>query len=511
MPGTPSATAPFSRVLIANRGEIAVRVVRACRDLGVSPVAVYSDADREALHVRLADAAVRLGPAPAAESYLRIDRLLEAARTSGAQAIHPGYGFLSESARFARAVGEAGLVFVGPSPEAMEAMGDKTAARRTMAAAGVPVIPGSSHPPADANAAAAEASALGFPVLLKASAGGGGKGMRLCDSEEGVLRAFDSARREALAAFGDDTVYVEKALIRPRHVEIQVLADRHGQVIHLGERDCSVQRRHQKVIEETPCPVLDPEGRAAMGEAAVAAARVVGYVGAGTVEFLRDSHGAFYFLEMNTRIQVEHPITELVTGVDLVGWQLRIAAGEPLSLRQRDVELRGHAVECRIYAEDPDRGWMPSPGRICRYVSPTGPGIREDTGVYAGWVVPLDYDPMLSKLCAWGPDRPKALARMRRALAELQIDGVATNVAWHSRVLDHPALRAGEYDTGFVGSLEATPAGSDPRLDDLCAAALVLEALQANGSGGAAPSDGRSGLSAWRRSPEVPWRTGGLL
>ncbi len=501
---------PFPRILVANRGEIAVRVIRACRDLGISPVAVYSDADRAALHVRLADAAVRLGPPEAAESYLVVERLLQAARDTGARAIHPGYGFLSENAGFARACEEAGLVFVGPSAAAIEAMGDKTAARRTMSAAGVSVIPGSLQPPSDGAAALAEAKALGFPVLLKAAAGGGGKGMRLCEDEGAVRAAFDSAQREALAAFGDGTVYVEKALVRPRHVEIQVLADAHGHVIHLGERDCSVQRRHQKVIEECPCPVLDPESREAMGRAAVAAARAVGYVGAGTVEFLRDSSGEFYFLEMNTRIQVEHPITELVTGTDLVAWQLRIAAGERLTLSQEDVSLHGHAIECRIYAEDPERGWMPSPGRISALVSPTGPGIREDTGVYAGWEVPVHYDPMLSKLCAWGPDRDAALARMRRALAETRVDGLATNVAWHARVLEHPELLAGEYDTGFVGRLEADPGDVDPRLSDLCAAALVLEAL--HGEGAAAPARrAASGPSSWRRTPGAPWRSGGLL
>jgi acetyl-CoA carboxylase biotin carboxylase subunit len=512
----------FRRVLIANRGEIAVRVIRACRDLGVSPVAVYSDADRGALHVRLADLAVRLGPAEAAQSYLRADLVLEAAQSVGADAIHPGYGFLSENAAFARACAEAGIVFVGPSPYAMEAMGDKTAARATMAAAGVPIIPGANEAPADGQAALAEVERIGLPVMLKAAAGGGGKGMRLVQSVDEVVAGFDAARREALAAFGDGTIYVEKALIRPRHVEIQVLADGHGTVLHVGERDCSIQRRHQKVVEETPCPALDDGVREAMGEAAVAAARAVDYVGAGTVEFLREQSGEFHFLEMNTRIQVEHPITELVTGVDLVAWQLRIAAGERLSLTQDDIRPQGAALECRVYAEDPDRGWMPSPGLITTLREPQGPGVRVDSGVYEGWEVPIHYDPMLSKLCTWGPDRATVLARMRRAVSEYRVDGPATNLAWLSRVLDHPEMVSGDYDTGFVGRMAASEDGraaddgddgddGDDAADDLVAVAMVLEALCAGAAGAATDSRSGGGRSAWRTTTPSPWRSGGLL
>ncbi len=506
----------FRRVLIANRGEIAVRVIRACRDLGISPVAVYSDADREALHVRMADAAVRLGPAPAAESYLLADRVLEAAKATGADAVHPGYGFLSENSSFAKACADAGITFVGPSIHAIEQMGDKTAARATMAAAGVPVIPGTADAPAGGQAALLEVQRIGVPVMLKAAAGGGGKGMRLVHDEGDVLTAFEAARREALGAFGDGTVYVEKALIRPRHVEVQVLADGHGNVLSLGERDCSVQRRHQKVIEETPCPVLDDDVRRAMGQAAVAAARAVDYLGAGTVEFLRDQSGEFHFLEMNTRIQVEHPITELVTGVVLVAWQLRIAAGEALPMTQEQVDAgtRGAAVECRIYAEDPDRGWMPSPARITTLREPDGPGVRSDSGVYEGWDVPIHYDPMLSKLCAWGPDRATALARMRRAVAECRVDGPATNLAWLRRVLDHPDLVSGDYDTGLVDRLEAAAAdeGAVDPSHDLAVAAMVLERLATSPNGQAGPgSSSAGGRSAWRSTASAPWRSGGLL
>ncbi len=502
----------FRRVLIANRGEIAVRIVRACRDLGISPVAVYSDADREALHVRMADRAVRLGPAPAAESYLRADLVLEAARATGAEAVHPGYGFLSENAQFAEACAAQGVVFVGPSSRAISAMGDKTAARATMEAAGVPVIPGSSQSPPDGEAALVEARRVGLPVMLKAAAGGGGKGMRLVTEEDQVIASFEAARREALASFGDGAVYVERALVRPRHVEVQVLADGRGAVLHVGERDCSIQRRHQKVVEETPCPALDESVRVAMGRAAVEAARAVDYVGAGTVEFLRDASGEFHFLEMNTRIQVEHPITEMVTGVDLVAWQLRIAAGEALTLTQDEIRPVGAAMECRVYAEDPDRGWMPSPGRIHSLRPPAGPGVRVDSGVYAGWDVPIHYDPMLSKLCTWGPDRDTALARMRRAVAEYRIDGHATNLRWLGRVLEHPDFVAGDYDTGFVERLPSPEVGSvEEGADDVVVAAMVLESLA--GAGGAtegASSSEAAGRSAWRSS-RATWRSGGLL
>ncbi|HET8644606.1 MAG TPA: biotin carboxylase N-terminal domain-containing protein, partial [Vicinamibacteria bacterium] len=406
----------FTKVLIANRGEIAVRVVRACRDLGLRSVAIYSEADRAALHVALADEAYPVGAAPARESYLRVEAVLEAARRSGAEAVHPGYGFLAENAEFARACEEAGLVFVGPPSPTIAALGEKTAARRLAVEAGVPVVPGTLEPVSGPEQARAEALRLGLPVMLKAAAGGGGKGLRLVARAEDLAGACERAASEALSAFGDGSLYVEKALERPRHVEVQVLADGHGNVVHLFERECSVQRRHQKVLEETPSPALTPEVRLRMGELAVALARRAGYRNAGTFEFLVDAGGEPYFLEANTRLQVEHPITEMVVGVDLVQLQLRIAQGERLPFAQGDLAQRGHAIECRVYAEDPDQGFLPSPGRIVGLRAPSGPGIRDDTGIYEGWEVPVHYDPLLSKLIAYGADRAQALARLRRAL-----------------------------------------------------------------------------------------------
>lgn len=440
----------FKKVLIANRGEIAVRVMRSLREMGIATVAVYSEADRKALHVRMADEAYCVGPAPSAESYLRAEVILDVARKSGAEAIHPGYGFLSENADFARACEAAGITFIGPKPYAIEAMGEKTRARQLMEKAGVPLVPGTKDAVEDAAEALAIAEKMGFPVLVKASAGGGGKGMRRVDDPAEFVQSFEGARREALSAFGNGDVYVEKYVLNPRHVEIQVLADGHGNVVHLFERDCSVQRRHQKIIEETPCPVLKEETRQRMGQVACDAARAVDYIGAGTVEFLLDANGDFYFLEMNTRLQVEHPITEMITGLDLVRWQVHIAAGHPLDFEQSQVTRRGAAVECRIYAEDPENNFMPSPGPLHVLKTPSGPGVREDGGVYEGGEVTVHYDPMIAKLITWGEDRQHAIERMRRALSEYVVGGIATNIAFHREVLDHPDFVSGEYTTDFV-------------------------------------------------------------
>src|SRR3954454_15548773 len=449
-------SSPIRRVLVANRGEIAVRVMRTCHERGLETVAVYSDVDRLAPHVQVADHAVAIGPAPAAQSYLVIDKILEACRTSGADAVHPGYGFLSENEDFADACAAAGITFIGPSADAMRKMGSKTEARKTVTAAGTPVVPGDNGPSGDgfptAEQALIAAKKIGFPVLIKAAAGGGGKGMRLVTAEADFTAAFDGARREATAAFGDGTVYLEKAIQRPRHIEIQVFGDQHGNLVHLGERDCSIQRRHQKVIEEAPSAVVSPETRARMGAAAVAAARAVAYVGAGTCEFLLGADGGFYFLEMNTRLQVEHPVTEMIYGLDLVGWQLDVAEGKPLPLTQHELDARrrGHALECRVYAEDPVK-FLPSPGKITQLRVPDGPYVRNDAGCYEGAEIPVHYDPMISKLVVWGEDRAAALARMRRALDEYQVRGIETNLAFHRRCVRQAAFGAGDYDTGFIG------------------------------------------------------------
>ena len=438
----------FDKVLIANRGEIAVRVIRGCRDLGIRTVAVHSEADRTAAFVLLADEAVEIGPAPSAQSYLMIDRVIDAARQTGAQAIHPGYGFLSENAAFAKACADSGIVFVGPTPAAMSAMGEKVPARDRMRASGVPVVPGSGAVETVEEAVAA-AREIGYPVLIKASAGGGGIGMKIVRSEPELRDALETARGTARRAFGNDTVFLERYLDEPRHIEIQVLADQHGNVVHLGERECSIQRRHQKILEEAPSPVIDAPTRALMGEAAVTAARAVGYVNAGTVEFIyRD--GEFFFLEMNTRLQVEHPITELVYGVDLVAEQLRIAAGERLALQQESLVPRGHAVECRINAENPSKGFMPSPGQVTGYHEPAGPGVRVDSALAGPALVSPNYDPMIAKLIVHGPDRELALDRMRRALLEYVITGIHTNVAYHLALTSHSEFRAGRYSTHFI-------------------------------------------------------------
>jgi acetyl-CoA carboxylase biotin carboxylase subunit len=441
----------FRKILIANRGEIAVRIVRACRDLGISPVAVYSDADVNALHVRMSDEAVCIGPAPAVDSYLNSAAVIDAALETTAEAIHPGYGFLAENADFARAVRAASLKFIGPTPEAMQIMGAKTSARQTALAAGVAVVPGTVEPLQSFTEAQETAARFGYPVMLKASAGGGGKGMRLVSSADELQSSFDNAQSEAASAFGNSELYLEKAVERPRHIEIQIFADAHGSVVHLGERECSIQRRHQKVIEECPSPINDPTLRQRMGEAAVKIARAVNYAGAGTIEFLvADATREFYFLEMNTRLQVEHPVTELVTGIDLVREQITVADGAPLSFRQDDVRWTGHAIECRVYAEDPQNNFLPSPGTITFLQSPGGPGIRDDSGVRAGSEVSIHYDPMISKLAAWGRTRAEAIDRVRRALNEYQIAGVETTLPFFREIVEDEEFIAGHLDTGFI-------------------------------------------------------------
>jgi acetyl-CoA carboxylase biotin carboxylase subunit len=439
----------FKKILIANRGEIALRVIRACRELGVQTVAVYSEADRESLHVRFADDDVCIGPAPARDSYLKIPRIIAAAEIAGADAIHPGYGFLAENAEFAETCAASNIAFIGPTAEQIRVMGDKAAARNAMAAVGVPIIPGTPGPVEDADEALAFAREIGFPVIIKAAAGGGGKGMRVAAEPEDFTRSFQLARSEALSAFGSGDVYVEKYLERPRHVEFQIMGDRHGHVIHLGERDCSVQRRHQKLIEEAPSPAVTPELRAAMGDAAVRGAAAIDYVGAGTIEMLLNSDGSYYFMEMNTRIQVEHPVTEMLTGVDLVKEQIRVAAGEKLSVTEMP-PLRGHVIECRVNAEDPARNFQPSPGRIDVFHPPGGPGVRLDTHVYAGYTVPPFYDSLLAKLICQGRDRQEALRRMQVALESFIIEGVTTTIPFLARVMADPHFQAGDVDTKFL-------------------------------------------------------------
>ncbi|MFG2266783.1 acetyl-CoA carboxylase biotin carboxylase subunit [Streptomyces sp. NPDC048720] len=491
----------FDTVLVANRGEIAVRVIRTLRSLGVRSVAVFSDADADARHVREADTAVRIGPPPAGESYLSVGRLLEAAARTGAQAVHPGYGFLAENAGFARACEEAGLVFIGPPADAIALMGDKIRAKETVKAAGVPVVPGSSGSGLTDAELAAAAREIGTPVLLKPSAGGGGKGMRLVRDIAVLEEEIAAARREARASFGDDTLLVERWVDRPRHIEIQVLADGHGNVVHLGERECSLQRRHQKIIEEAPSVLLDEATRAAMGEAAVQAARSCGYRGAGTVEFIvpGGDPSSYYFMEMNTRLQVEHPVTELVTGLDLVEWQLRVAAGERLGFAQEDVRLTGHAVEARVCAEDPARGFLPSGGTVRLLNEPQGDGVRTDSGLSEGTEVGSLYDPMLSKVIAYGPDRETALRKLRAALAETVTLGVQTNAGFLRRLLAHPAVVAGELDTGLVERVvdELVP-GDVPEEVYEAAAAVRLDALRPAGEGWVDPFSVPSG-----------WRLGG--
>jgi acetyl-CoA carboxylase biotin carboxylase subunit len=481
----------FKKILIANRGEIAVRVLRACHEMGIDAAVVYSDVDRASLHVRKADEAYPLGAAAASESYLNIPKILDVARRSGAEAIHPGYGFLSENATFAQACADAGVKFIGPTAAAMQAMGSKTRARQTMEKAGIPFVPGTSRGVDSLDEAEQVAARIGYPVMLKAAAGGGGKGMRLVHASGELKSSLEAARSEAERSFGDSEVYIEKAIVNPRHIEVQVLADEHGNTVYLGERECSLQRRHQKVLEEAPSPIVDDDMRRRMGEVAVRVAKAAAYTNAGTVEFLVDRNKSFYFLEMNTRLQVEHPVTELITGLDLVHLQIRIAAGEKLPFTQDGVRLRGHAIECRIYAEDPDNNYFPSPGKITLLLGPSGPGVRIDSGMYEGWTVPIDYDPLLAKLIGYGADREQAIAHLTRALNEYFVGGIKTNIPLFRRILRDPDFRAARLDTGFLDRLlkrnEANPA--DSRSAEVAAIAAAMFAAQGSATAGSSAAD----------------------
>jgi len=505
----------FRKILIANRGEIAVRIVRACREMGIGAVAVFSDVDRASEHVLLADEAYPIGPAPSSESYLRIDKLMEVARRCGADALHPGYGFLAENPALPRACRDAGLVFIGPSAEAMELMGSKTAARESAQRAGAPVIPGSDGPLPSVKEAAALAGRWGFPVLLKAVAGGGGKGMRVIRSEEQLTGAWRDASSEAQNAFGDPSLYLEKCLERPRHVEIQVLGDHHGNLVHLGERECSLQRRHQKLVEESPSPLMTPALREEMGATAVKIARAAGYTNAGTLEFLvvpsnrRGREWDFYFLEMNARLQVEHPVTELVTGLDLVKEQIRVAAGEALAFQQGDIEWRGAAIECRLYAEDPGNNFFPCPGRITRLERPGGPGVRVDGYVYEGWNVPVEYDALLAKLVCWGRDRSEAIARLRRALDEYIVGGIQTNLSFFHRLVRREEFLRGALDTELVDRMLAEreePAVSRS-LADIAAMAAALGEVTAGAANSAHPA---APPSRWKQAARAENLSSGL-
>jgi len=488
----------FKKILVANRGEIAVRILRACKELGVETVAVYSDADRDALHVRYADEAYNIGPAPARESYLRIDKIIEVALRAKADAIHPGYGFLAENAQFARAVTAADIDFIGPSASAIQAMGNKVEARKLAQKVGAPVVPGVYDTMSD-DAIMAVANEIGYPVMIKAAAGGGGKGMRRVDRQEDLASGLARAHSEAAAAFGDDSVYIEKALTGVRHVEFQILGDGKGNVIHLGERECSLQRRHQKLVEEAPSVALDENLRARMGAAAVKIAKAANYVNAGTLEFLVDKDSNFYFLEMNTRLQVEHPVTELVTGVDLVKEQIRIASGRPLLLKQENVVLRGWAIECRITAEDPFSNFLPSTGKITNLNEPTGPGVRLETGLYEGMEVTLFYDPLIAKLCVWGETRAAAIVRMRRALSEFHIMGVSTSIPFHQRMMESTNFMGGHFDTNFVQDKFVMEQGGAPdkeRVAAIVGALLTHERRQTALT--IPPTNGASG-TGWRK------------
>lgn len=493
---------PFKKILIANRGEIAVRIIRACREMEIVPVAVYSEADRKALHVRLSEEAYHIGPAPPSESYLNIDRIIEAAQQSGAEAVHPGYGFLAENAEFVRRCEQEGLVFIGPTSGPMEIMGQKTAARQEMEKAGVPIIPGTLAAVEDEGELLRQAKEVGFPILLKASSGGGGKGLRLVEREEDLVSAFRLAQSEALSSFSDSSVYIEKYMEEPHHIEIQILADAQGNTVYLGERECSVQRRYQKVLEETPSPFLDEALRQEMGEVAVRAAAAVGYRNAGTVEFIVDKNKRFYFLEMNTRLQVEHPITEMVTGIDLVKCQMEIAAGKPLPLAQEDVHPQGHSLECRIYAEDPYNGFMPSPGRIERLRAPAGGlGVRYDNGTYEGYVVPLEYDPLLSKLITWGNTREESIRRMLRALSEYQVYGIKTIIPFFQRILLHPRFFQGDYNTHFIEELENEDESLDPEEQTVALIAAGIKSYK----------ESRASLSPQAAGTKSPWKIKGRM
>ncbi len=511
----------FKKILVANRGEIACRVIRACREMRIATVAVYSDVDKDALHVRMADEAYNIGPAPSNESYLRGEKIIEAAKKAGAEAIHPGYGFLSENADFVRQVTKSGITFIGPPPEVIEGMGGKMSARRIAIKAGVPVVPGTTEPLRSYEEAKETADEFGYPVMLKASAGGGGKGMRLVTEEKELRSALEAAQSEALTSFGDDAVYVEKAIVAPRHIEIQVFSDKHGSHVHLGERECSIQRRHQKVIEEAPSPINSAKLRAEMGACAVKVAKAVGYVGAGTVEFLvSDLDRSFYFLEMNTRLQVEHPVTELVTGIDLVREQICVAWGEKLSFTQEDIVLKGHAIECRVYAEDPDNDFLPSPGKITRLRLPHGPGVRDDGGVYEGGEVTIYYDPMISKFAVFGKDRAEAIDRMRRALAEYEVGGIKTTLPFFREIMEDQEFIDGKLDTGFISRFferrDLVRTGSDSdrvpnesvEIRDMAviAAALAYLKKQKTASNGALPTSRET--SRWvqaGREAQMEW------
>jgi acetyl-CoA carboxylase, biotin carboxylase subunit len=499
----------FKKILIANRGEIAVRVIRACHEMGIAAVAVYSDVDRASLHVRKADEAYPIGASAASESYLNIQKILDVAARSGADAIHPGYGFLSENAKFARACADAGVKFIGPPAAAMDAMGSKTRARQAMERAGVPFVPGTSRGLESFQQAEEVSARIGYPVMLKAAAGGGGKGMRLVHAPEDLKSALEGARSEAERSFGDSEVYIEKVIINPRHIEMQVLADEHGNMVYLGERECSLQRRHQKVVEEAPSPMVDADMRRRMGEVAVRVAQAAAYTNAGTVEFLvdqseKDQHKNFYFLEMNTRLQVEHPVTELVTGLDLVQLQIRIAGGERLPFTQDEVQIRGHAIECRIYAEDPDNNYCPSPGKITLLLQPSGPGIRLDSGMYEGWTVPMDYDPLLAKLIGYGTDREQAIGRLTRALDEYFVGGIKTNLSLFRRILSDSDFRRAKIDTGFLDRLlkQKEDVSVDEEAAEVAAIAAgffaALDTRIANGSKSATDT-GSNWMSAARR------------
>ena len=440
----------FNKILIANRGEIAVRIIRACREMGIRTVAVYSEADKDSLHTLLADEAICIGPAPSSQSYLNMERILSATVAMKADAIHPGFGFLSENARFAKLCQQCNITFIGPSAEIINRMGNKSEARNTMIQAGVPVVPGGKEPVYTAEAGLAMAKEIGFPVMIKASSGGGGKGMRISRSEEDFTEHFNAAQLESVKGFSDDTMYIEKYIEKPRHVEFQIMGDKFGNVVHLGERDCSIQRRHQKVMEESPCEVISPELRKKMGEVAVKAAKAVNYENAGTIEFLLDKDKNFYFMEMNTRIQVEHPVTEMVSGIDLIKEQIRVAAGEPLSVSQEDIQIKGHAIECRINAENPKKHFMPCPGRITNVHIPGGNGVRVDTHIYNDYKVPANYDSMLMKLIVYDKDRASAIAKMRSALGEVIIEGIETNIDFQYEILENEAFQKGDTDTGFI-------------------------------------------------------------
>ena len=498
---------PFRKILVANRGEIAIRVMRTCREMGIATVAVYSDPDRHAQHVRYADEAVHVGPAASAESYLVMDRIIEAARRTGADAIHPGYGFLSENARFAERCDAEGITFIGPPAGAIRAMGDKTAARALMEKAGVPMAPGTTGAIEDEDEARRTAEEIGYPVLLKAAAGGGGKGMRVVTGPDELSGSLRSAQGEAKSAFGDARVFVEKFIQHPRHIEFQILADRHGNYVHLFERECSVQRRHQKVIEEAPSSILDPDLRARMGRAAIDAARSVGYFNAGTVEFLVDASGSFYFMEMNTRLQVEHPVTELITGVDLVAEQIRVAAGHPLRFAQDDLSISGHAIECRIYAEDPWNNFLPDPGLLVHHRPPSGPGVRLDAGVTEGDEVPIFYDPMISKLSVWAEDRQRSIDRMTRALDEYTITGVRTTIPFCRFAINHETFRSGRYSTQFVPqhfTAEAMDAANGGTSEDEVLAASIAATLVRSRRSGTTNGTARQAKSAGDGAPS-PW------